>query len=57
MLNLFQYLTISRTYETLKRVQGDRAGFFTRPSYETIKGVFLDFLQGHQIYLLDKIPK
>ena len=32
MLNLFQHLTKSGTYETLKRVQGDRLGFFTRPS-------------------------
>ena len=32
MLNLIQHLTKSRTYETLKRVQGDRLGLFTRPS-------------------------
>jgi hypothetical protein len=32
MLNLFQHLTKSRTYETLKRVQGDIPGLFTRPS-------------------------
>ena len=32
MLNLFQHLTKSGTYETLKRVQGDRLGLFTRPS-------------------------
>jgi len=31
MLNLFQHLTKSWTYETLKRVQGDRLGLFTRP--------------------------
>jgi hypothetical protein len=33
MLNLFQHLTKSWTYETLKRVQGDRLGLFC----ETIK--------------------
>jgi len=33
MLNLFQHLTKSGTYETLKRVQGDRLGLFTRPSW------------------------
>jgi len=32
MLNLFQHLIKSRTYETLKRVQGDRPGLFTRSS-------------------------
>ncbi len=32
MLNLFQHLTISRTCETLKRVQGDRSRLFTRSS-------------------------
>jgi hypothetical protein len=32
MLNLFQHLTRLGTYETLKRVQGDRLGLFTRPS-------------------------
>jgi len=32
MLNFFQHLTKSWTYETLKRVQGDRLGLFTRPS-------------------------
>ena len=32
MLNLIQHLTKSRTYETLKQVQGDRSGLFTRPS-------------------------
>jgi hypothetical protein len=40
MLNLFQHLfraglvqhlTKSRVYETLKQVQGDRLGLFTRP--------------------------
>jgi len=29
MLNLVQHLTKSRTYETLKQVQGDRLGLFT----------------------------
>jgi len=29
MLNLIQHLTKSKTYETLKQVQGDRLGFFT----------------------------
>jgi hypothetical protein len=33
MLNLIQHLTKSKTYETLKQVQGDRLGLFTRPSY------------------------
>ena len=32
MLNLVQHLRNSRTYETLKRVQGDKSGLFTRPS-------------------------
>ena len=32
MLNLVQHLTKSRTYETLKQVQGDKSGLFTRPS-------------------------
>jgi hypothetical protein len=32
MLNLIQHLTKLRTYETLKQVQGDKAGLFTRPS-------------------------
>ena len=32
MLNLFQHLTKSWTYETLKQVQGDRLGLFTSPS-------------------------
>jgi len=32
MLNLIQHLTKSRTYETLKQVQGDKPGLFTRPS-------------------------
>ena len=36
MLNLFQHLTKSGTYETLKRVQGDRLGLFTRPSLMVI---------------------
>ena len=31
-LNLVQHLTKSRAYETLKRVQGDTLGLFTRPS-------------------------
>jgi hypothetical protein len=30
MLNSVQHLTKSRLYETLKRVQGDRLGLFTR---------------------------
>ena len=34
MLNLIQHLTKSRPYETLKQVQGDRLGLFTRPSYD-----------------------
>jgi len=32
MLNLVQHLTKSGTYETLKQVQGDKSGLFTRPS-------------------------
>ena len=32
MLNLIQHLTKSITCETLKRVQGDRLGLFTRSS-------------------------
>jgi hypothetical protein len=32
MLNLIQHLTESRTYETLKQVQGDKSGLFTGPS-------------------------
>jgi len=29
MLNLIQHLTNSKTYETLKQVQGDKLGLFT----------------------------
>jgi hypothetical protein len=37
----FQHLTKSWTYETLKRVQGDRLGLFTRPSWlERVKNGF-----------------
>jgi len=32
MLNLVQHLTKSRTYQTLKQVQGDRYQLFTRPT-------------------------
>jgi len=32
MLNLVQHLTKSGTYETLKQVQGDESGLFTKPS-------------------------
>jgi hypothetical protein len=32
MLNLIQPLTNSKTYETLKQVQGDKPGLFTRAS-------------------------
>jgi hypothetical protein len=32
MLNLVQHLTKSVDYETLKQVQGDKSGLFTRPS-------------------------
>jgi len=35
MLNLVQHLTNTRTYETLKQVQGDKSRLFTRPSYLT----------------------
>jgi hypothetical protein len=33
MLNLIQHLTESRTYETLKEVQGDNVGLFKKPSF------------------------
>ena len=32
MLNLVQHLTKSMCYETLKQVQGDKSGLFTRAS-------------------------
>ena len=56
MLNLIQHLTKSRTYETLKQVQGDKLGLFTRPSDLDIKIIFalpyalcpLPFLCGHR---------
>ena len=32
MLNLVQHLTKSMCYETLKQVQGDKSGLFTRLS-------------------------
>jgi len=32
MLNLVQHLINSMSYETLKQVQGDKSGLFTRPS-------------------------
>jgi len=32
MLNLIQHLIKSRAYETLKQVQSDKSGLFTRPS-------------------------
>ncbi len=32
MLNLVQHLNKIGTYETLKQVQGDKSGLFTRPS-------------------------
>ena len=31
MLNLFQHLIKSRAYETLKQIQGDKSGLFTKP--------------------------
>jgi len=31
MLNLFQHLIESNTYETLNQVQGDKKGFTTKP--------------------------
>jgi hypothetical protein len=37
MLNLIQHLTKSRAYETLKQVQGDKLGLFTRPSHMNLK--------------------
>jgi len=39
MLNLVQHLTISRTYETLKQVQGDKIVITTQPhEREGVKG-------------------
>ena len=35
MLNLIQHLTNSKTYETLKQVQGDKLGLFT-PAAESL---------------------
>ena len=32
MLNLVQHLKESNSYETLKQVQGDKSGLFTKPS-------------------------
>jgi len=32
MLNLIQHLINSKTYETLKQVQGDKLGLFTKAS-------------------------
>jgi hypothetical protein len=31
MLNLVQHLKESNSYETLKQVQGDKSGLFTKP--------------------------
>jgi hypothetical protein len=31
-VGLFQHLIKSRAYETLKQIQGDRSGLFTKPS-------------------------
>ncbi len=45
MLNLIQHLTKSRTYETLKRVQGDISGLFTRPSKLHFEFYVLDLLR------------
>jgi hypothetical protein len=46
MLNLIQHLIKSRTYETLKQVQGDKLGLFARPSNMNLKnkekGMLLD---------------
>jgi hypothetical protein len=35
MLNLVQHLRNTRTYETLKQVQGDKSRVYTEPSYLT----------------------
>jgi hypothetical protein len=32
MLNLVQHLIKSKAYETLKQVQGEKSGLFTKPS-------------------------
>ena len=45
MLKLVQHLTKSMCYETLKQVQGDKSGLFTRPSLFVRLLVFLLFLQ------------
>ena len=51
MLNLIQHLTNSKTYETLKQVQGDKLGLFTRASYlmptKTKKAAYRTFTFGH----------
>jgi hypothetical protein len=62
MLNLIQHLTKSRTYETLKQVQGDKSGLFTRPSnIECLnKGVLpilnLEFLSSEFVQNLACLP-
>jgi hypothetical protein len=39
MLNLVQHLTKSRTYETLKQVQGDKSELFTdTPNLRSLNG-------------------
>ncbi len=54
MLNLFQHLTKSRIYETLKRVQGDISELFTRPSifhYSNIPSFHLSIVPLFQWFL------
>ena len=43
MLNLVQHLKESNSYETLKQVQGDRSGLFTKPLYVG-KDIYSNFL-------------
>ncbi len=52
MLNLIQHLTKSKTYETLKQVQGDKLGLFTRQTTIQIhKKPSLDFSQYKKLLL------
>jgi len=39
MLDLVQNLTKSETYGTLKQVQGDKLGLFTRPSTHSLSKI------------------
>jgi hypothetical protein len=55
MLNLIQHLTKSITYETLKRVQGDRLGLFTRPSKMKIQLIILPLRRGRIEVGVDRV--